>query len=224
MSSSEADDASSDSKPSSLSFDAPAAGEPGQAPGVTPTLGRRTRPRTGPLAGSTGAAAAAAAVAAGAEGPAHSPGSNSVNGFLQRPSAGSTAPQGEALSGSEVAGAAVGLSGGSWGLVGGRVSSELRRSSSATSEELEQLLQQLSQYEDYLLEEISQNGLGPPRDSSSSEVPPLQQASQPPQLGKAHVGASQQPTVSLGTSIASSMSWSQTLAGVAHMLPAVGNS
>lgn len=75
----------------------------------------------------------------------------------------------------------------------GRVSAELRQSSSATSEELESLLQQLAQYEERLLE----------TEPSTSAL----------QLAPAAEGASE-----MGTSM-SSVSWSQTLAGLASLLP-----
>eukprot|EP00775_Hariotina_reticulata_P010320 gene10320-10477_t len=75
----------------------------------------------------------------------------------------------------------------------GRVSAELQQSSSATSEELEQLLQQISMYEEHLLEEDSSTWL--PRGT------PVEAAS-------------------VGTSVDSaSLSWSQTLAGLANLLP-----
>lgn len=80
---------------------------------------------------------------------------------------------------------------------GGRVSSELRQSSSATSEELEQLLAQLSQYEEHLLEEAQAVGGLPP------ELGPQQQQ-QARALGRGEVDAS----------LDSSLSWSQTLAGL----------
>jgi hypothetical protein len=72
------------------------------------------------------------------------------------------------------------------------VSSELRQSSSATSEELEQLLQQLSQYEEHLLEEAQAVG----------GLPPELTAQQQRQRGE------------VDTSLDSSLSWSQMLAGL----------
>jgi hypothetical protein len=75
------------------------------------------------------------------------------------------------------------------------VSSGLRQSSSATSEELEQLLQQLSQYEEHLLEEAQTVG------------------GLPTELG---VGAAARGGRGgeVDASLDSSLSWSQTLAGL----------
>lgn len=64
----------------------------------------------------------------------------------------------------------------------------------ATSEELEQLLQQLAQYEAHLLE-------------GDAQLP-----EQPSQ--RAPDAASD-----MGTSVSNSLSWSQTLAGLASLLP-----
>lgn len=99
--------------------------------------------------------------------------------------------------------ASEGVTGRSLGLEpSGRVSSELRQSSSATSEELEQLLQQLSQYEEHLMEEVEAVG-GLPRELSEGG----ESAGRRGQGGR------------VDASLDSSMSWSQTLAGFTHLLP-----
>jgi hypothetical protein len=72
----------------------------------------------------------------------------------------------------------------------------LRQSSSATSEELEQLLAQLSQYEEHLLEEAQAVGGLPPELRSQQQ--------QARALVRGEVDAS----------LDSSLSWSQTLAGL----------
>jgi hypothetical protein len=77
----------------------------------------------------------------------------------------------------------------------GRVSAELRRSSSATSEELEQLLAQLSEFEQHLMQQVD---------------------------GSRPAGGSASPDgggVGSGLQADNSLSWSQTLAGLAHLLP-----
>jgi hypothetical protein len=177
---------SSVSKPSSLSFGVPAAsvGQLGGGPSITPTLGHRTQARTG-----------TAAALQASQGAADSGSSSSVAASLR--SAGHSWQQ----SGSEVddaagpaaaAGAVVGLS--SRVLEpSGRVSSQLRQSSSATTEELEQLLQQLSQYEEHLLAEAQSGGSLPPEMAPEQQLP-----------GHGEVYASMD----------SSVSWSQTLAGL----------
>lgn len=158
-------------------------------------LGQRTQARTASLRDS------AAGLAPPAQG-MHSASSSSVQASLHSSGRGGSASgQGAQQSGSEVeflSPAAGGSTGGSIGLSArmlepsGRVSSELRQSSSATSEELEQLLQQLSQYEEHLLEEAQAVG----------GLPPELTAQQQRQRGE------------VDTSLDSSLSWSQTLAGL----------
>jgi hypothetical protein len=178
---------SSVSKPSSLSFEVPvtSVGHLGGGPSITPTLGHRTQARTG--------TAAPLRVSQGAAGSASS---SSVAASLR--SAGHSWQQ----SGSEVDDAAGPAAAAGTDEVrlssmvlepSGRVSSQLRQSSSATSEELEQLLQQLSQYEEHLLSEAQSGGGLPPDMAPQREM-----------QGPGEVDAS----------LDSSVSWSQTLAGL----------
>jgi len=201
---------SSVSKPSSLSFGVPAAAPsaPGAAPAPTPTLGPRTQARTGArMLTDTPVSAAAAA--------ADSVSSSSVQASLHSVGYGSTGAE-QAVS-SEADDAAGPVSRGLQGpqLVGrglaasGRVSTELTRSSSATSEELEQLLHQLSQYEEHLMEEAQAlGGLPPDLDLQQQQQ---QHAEQPSGRGEVDI------------SLDSSLSWSQTLAGLRHLLPPDSN-
>lgn len=189
---------SSVSKPSSLTFGVPAGspGLQGDVPVITPTLGPRTQARTGTAAHLGGSAAGGSS-----EGAPHSASSSSVQASMH--SMGHSSQPFGVQSGSEVddaVGPAGGLNGGLSARMlepSGRVSSELRQSSSATSEELEQLLQQLSQYEEHLLEEAQTVGGLPPELAGQA------------QLHSASAGRGE-----VDTSLDSSVSWSQTLAGL----------
>lgn len=182
---------SSVSKPSSVTFGvvpASSAGRQGghpddELPVATPTLGPRTQAHT-PAAQQRGLPAGAS--------------SSSVRASLHSPGASSSQQYGQ-QSGSEADDVLGPVAGGLSARVlepSGRVSSGLRQSSSATSEELEQLLQQLSQYEEHLLEEAQTVG------GLAAEL-----AGQP---GAAAHGRGGEVDASLD----SSLSWSQTLAGL----------
>lgn len=201
---------SSVSKPSSLSFGVPAAAPraPGAAPAPTPTLGPRTQARTGARVLTDTPVSAAAA--------ADSVSSSSVQASMHSVGYGSTG--GEQAVSSEADDAVGPVSRGLLGpqlvsrglAASGRVSTELTRSSSATSEELEQLLHQLSQYEEHLLEEAQGIG-GLPPELGLQQQQPQQHAEQPSGRGEVDV------------SLDSSLSWSQTLAGLRHLLPPDSN-
>lgn len=198
---------SSVSKPGSLSFAAPGASGPGgEAPSITPTLGPRTQPRTRSWQQADSQAVGAGPPAAAP----HSVSSSSVRASLQSVGP-SSSGQGDGQD--DVLGP-VGVSSSGQQLQArylepsGRVSSELTRSSSATSEELEHLLHQLSQYEEHLLEEaqaVSRGGGGGGQQGG-------QQAAQQPQQHQQQPGE-------VRASVDSSLSWSQTLAGLTHLLP-----